>query len=128
MCGLNSRANSVDIARLRADARRCFARAGIHHRYVDTAVVMCLTAAKTRPLVSPLNYCLAVGRRLQDESTAEAVERWREFQRRVANTCPHGSNVEACPDCAKDRARALGAFPQPPPLSPVSRRAGKQRA
>jgi hypothetical protein len=49
MFALNSRANSVDIARLRADARRCFARAGIHHRYVDTAGVMCLIAPNTRP-------------------------------------------------------------------------------
>lgn len=32
---------------------------------------MCLIAGDTRPIVSPLNYCLVIGRRLQDESTAE---------------------------------------------------------
>jgi hypothetical protein len=127
MGGFNSgRANSVDITRLRTDARRCFARAGIHRRYVDTAVVVCLIAANTRLLVSPLNYCLAIGRRLQDESTAEAVERWREFQRRVANTCSHGSSVEACPDCANDRARAIELFPNLLRYLPAS--TGEQRA
>lgn len=72
MCGPISRANFVDITHLRTDARRCFARAGIHHRYVDTAVVTCLIAANTRQLVSPFNYCVAIGRRLQDESTTRS--------------------------------------------------------
>jgi hypothetical protein len=128
MSGLGSPAASVDIARLRAEAQRRFARAGIHRRYVDTSVVMCFIAANTRPLVSPLSYCLAVGRRLQDESTAGAVGQWREFQRRVANTCPHGSNVEACSDCERDRARALELFPTLRRYLPESRRTGEQRA
>jgi hypothetical protein len=101
----------IDVRKLRADAAACFARSGIHHSYVDTAVVRCLIAVNTRPVVNPLNYCLAIGRRFQDESAAEAVARWREFQRQIGNTCPHRSSIERCTACAQDRARALELFP-----------------
>jgi hypothetical protein len=101
----------IDVRKLRADAAACFARSGIHHSHVDTAVVRCLIAVTTRPVVNPLNYCLAIGRRFQDESVAEAVARWREFRRHFDNACPHRSSVERCPACAQDRARALELFP-----------------
>lgn len=101
----------ISVNELRVEAARCFARAGINSRYVDTALVRCLIAASTRLVVNPLNYCLAVGRRLQDESTAESIARWREFQRQIGNTCPHGSSAERCGQCAEDRQRALDLFP-----------------
>jgi len=99
MRGVNGcRATPVDITRLQTDAQRSFVRAGIHRRYVDTAVVMCLIAANARPLVSPLNYCLAIGRRLQDESTAEALSGGKSSRGRVANPCPQGSSLAALRD------------------------------
>jgi hypothetical protein len=101
----------ISVKELRAEAARRFTRAGIHPRYVDTVVVRCVIAMNTRLMVNPLNYCLAVGRRLQDESTAESIARWREFQRQISNTCPHGSSVERCGQCAEDRQRALHLFP-----------------
>ena len=106
-CGLSC----GGVKELRAEAARRFARAGIHSRYVDTAVVKCVIAWNTRVIVNPLNYCLAVGRRLQGESTSESIARWREFQRQIGNTCPHDSSIERCGQCAEDRQHALNLFP-----------------
>jgi len=121
----------IDVRKLRAEAAACFARSGIHQRYVDTAVVRCLIAVNTRPVVNPLNYCLAVGRRFQDESVVEAVARWREFQRHIRSSCPHGSSVERCLACAQDRARALELFPtirRHLPESPAAQQSEDERA
>jgi hypothetical protein len=52
-----------------------------------------------------------VGRRLQDESNDERENRRREFEALIGNTCPHGSSVERCGQCARDRQRALDLFP-----------------
>ena len=106
------RLDGIDVGKLRKDVAACFTRSGIHRRYIDTVVVRCLLVVSTRVVENPLNYCLAIGRRLQDESAAEKTARWAEFQRRIANTCPHESNVEQCPACAEDRAHALELFPE----------------
>jgi hypothetical protein len=123
-----ARPTDIDVRKLRADAASSFARAGIQPRFVDTAVVKCLIVMNTRPATNPLSCCLAIGRRLQDESIAGAVARWREFQRRFASTCPHGKKVEACPDCAQDRARAVEMFPALRSHLPASQRTEDRRA
>ena len=102
----------IDVGRLRKDTAACFARSGIHRRYIDTAVVTCLVNVRTELIENPLNYCIAIGRRLHDESTAAKAARWAEFQRGIANTCPHESNVEQCTACAEDRAHGLELFPE----------------
>jgi hypothetical protein len=101
----------IDVRRLRGDATVSFERAGIDFSYLDTAVVRCLIAISCRAITNPVGYCVAVGRRLQDESVAAADRRRREFEERFRNTCPHGSNLEVCPQCSTDRQRALDIFP-----------------
>ena len=105
------RADPIDIKGLRAGAARRFAEAGIHSCYVDTAVVVFLIAHSSKKVANPLGYCLAVGRRLQDDSVTERDKRRRRLEELVANTCPHDSTVEDCSDCVEDRARALELFP-----------------
>jgi hypothetical protein len=101
----------MDVRRLRGDATVSFERAGIDLSYLDTAVVSCLIAISCRAITNPVGYCIAVGRRLQDESVAAADRRRREFEERFRETCPHGSNLEVCPECSMDRQRALDIFP-----------------
>jgi hypothetical protein len=105
------RAACIAVRELRADARRCFQRAGIEPRYIDTAVVRCLIADRTKVVANPLGYCLAVGRLLQEEAAATADRRRREFERDLANTCSHGFVVERCSECAREREFALELFP-----------------
>lgn len=101
----------IDVRRLRGNATVSFERAGIDLSYLDTAVVGCLIAISCRAITNPVGYCIAVGRRLQDESAAAADRRRREFEERFRDTCPHGSNLEVCPECSTDRQRALDIFP-----------------
>ena len=105
------RVDRIDIRGLRASAARRFADAGIHSRYVDTALVVFLRANSSKRIANPLGYCLAVGRRLQDDSVTERDKKRRQLEEMVANTCPHDSTVEDCSDCVEDRARALELFP-----------------
>ena len=101
----------IDVRLLRREAATCFARVGISSRFVDTAVVRCLISVRSRTLVNPLGYCLAIGRRLQEESVFEANRRRSELEIRIRNTCPHGLTVEGCGECEKDREHALELFP-----------------
>lgn len=101
----------IDVRRLRGDAAASFERAGIDLGYLDEAVVSCLIAVRCRAVANPVGYCIAVGRRLQDESAGEADRRRRELQERVRDTCPHGSNLEVCGECGTDQQRALDLFP-----------------
>lgn len=101
----------LDIRELRACAARRFADAGIHSRYIDTAVVVFLIADSTKKVANPLGYCLAVGHRLQDDSVTERERKRHQLEEMVANTCPHDSTVEGCSYCVGDRARALELFP-----------------
>lgn len=113
----------IDVRRLRGDAAVSFKRAGINLAYLDTSVVRCLIAVGCSAVASPVSYCIAVGRRLQDESAAEADRRRRDFEARFRDTCPHGSNLEVCAECSTDRQRALDLFPalrRHVPTSPVS--------
>lgn len=105
------RAACIDVGELRADARRCFERVAIQLCYLDTAVITCLIADRRQVVDNPLGYCLAVGRRLQEESAAAADERQRAFERKVSATCSHGSAVDHCSECARDREFALELFP-----------------
>ncbi len=98
-----------------------FERADINLDYLDTAVVRCLIAAGSGPVANPVGYCIAVGRRLQDESAAEADRRRREFEERIRDTCSHGSDPEICAECSKDRRRALDLFPALRRYLPMSR-------
>jgi hypothetical protein len=106
-----NRVDRIDIRELRARAARRFTEAGIESRYVDTAVVVLLIADRAGIVANPLGYCLAVGRRLQDDSVTGRDKRRRQLEEMVANTCAHGSTVESCSCCAEDRARALELFP-----------------
>ena len=110
----------IDVRRLRGDAAVSFERAGINLGYLDTSVVCCLVAFGRGAVANPVGYCIAVGRRLQDESAADADRRRREFEDRFRNTCPHGSNAEICEECSKDRQRALDLFPALRRYSPSS--------
>lgn len=101
----------IDVRRLRGEAARRFERAGIDLVYIDTSVVRCLIAVGCRAVANPVGYCIAVGRRLQDESATEADRRRREFEERIRGTCSHGSNLRICAECSKDRQRALDLFP-----------------
>lgn len=101
----------MDVRRLRGNAAVSFERANIDLSYLDTAVVICLIAIGCRGIANPVGYCIAVGRRLQDESAAEADRRRREFEERFRDTCPHGSNLDVCAECSTDRQRALDIFP-----------------
>jgi hypothetical protein len=105
------RAACIDVRELRAHAKRCFQRAGIKPCYLDTAVVRCLIADRAKVVENPLGYCLAVGRLLQEESAAAADRRRREFESKVAGTCPHGSGIDRCSECSRDREFALELFP-----------------
>ena len=101
----------IDVRRLRGDVEASFERAGIDLAYLDVSVVRYLIAVGCRAVGNPVSYCIVVGRRLQDESGAEADRRRREFESRFRNTCPHGSNDEICEECSRDRQRALDLFP-----------------
>ena len=101
----------IDVRQLRTDVARRFAQAGIGRRYVDTAVVECLQAVNSGRRVSPLRYCLAIGRRLQEESAARASTRQTGFESRFSNTCSHGVIGEHCQECEMDRERAIELFP-----------------
>ncbi len=104
-------AGGIDVGELRAAARRCFERVAIQLRYLDTAVIRCLIADGRQVVENPLGYCLAVGRRLQEESAAAADERQRAFESKVSAICSHGSAFDHCSECAQDREFALELFP-----------------
>lgn len=106
-----NRVNRIDIRALRERAARRFADAGIDSCYVDTAVIVFLIADRAKTIANPLGYCLAVGRRLQNDSVAERDKKRRQLEEMVADTCPHDSTVERCSYCVGDRARALELFP-----------------
>jgi hypothetical protein len=107
-----SRCASIDLRELRACAATRFACAGIGLHFVDTAVLTFVIAdASNRSVINPLGYCLAVGRRLQEESIDEKENRRRKFEAQIENTCPHGSSVEHCGQCERDIERALDLFP-----------------
>lgn len=110
----------IDVRRLRGDAAMSFERADIDLVYLDTSVIRCLIAMSCRAVANPVGYCIAVGRRLQDESSAEANRRRREFEDRFSTTCSHGSNVEICKECSTDRQHALDLFPALGRYLPVS--------
>jgi hypothetical protein len=109
-CGLLTR--QIDVRGMHAQAKDRFERVGIAVCHLDRAVLEFLIAATTRSIENPLGYCLAVGRRLQDEAERRAgrvqsAQRWW-----IENACPHGAvDVEICPRCAEDRQRALELFP-----------------
>ncbi len=105
------RANYFEIRELRTRAAWRFADVGIDLQYVDTAVITFLIAESSRLIIHPLGYCLAVGRRLQEEAVSNADKRRREIHALICNTCPHGSAIEGCSDCEQDRANALDLFP-----------------
>lgn len=109
--GFSRCTNSIDLRELRARAADRFADAGIRLQFVDTAVLTFVIAKNTGSIANPLGYCLAVGRRLHTDSNAETEKRRREFEILVRNTCPHGSSIERCGQCARDRQRALDLFP-----------------
>lgn len=109
--GLGHYENSIDLRELRASAIARFAGAGISLNYLDTALLAFVIADNHGAIINPLGYCLAVGRRLQDESNEEKENQRRMFETLVGNTCPHGSRVERCGQCARDRQRALDLFP-----------------
>lgn len=104
--------NPLEIRALIAQAKCRFARAGIAARHLDRAVLECIIAAANRSIENPIGYCLAVGRRLQDE-TERRADRTRRVQRLwIENACRHGAlDVAVCPRCAEDRQRALELFP-----------------
>jgi hypothetical protein len=97
---------------MHTQAKDRFERVGIAACHLDRAVLECLIAATNRPIENPVGYCLAVGRRLQDEAQrlaggVQSEQRWW-----IENACRHGAlDVEVCPSCAEDRQRALELFP-----------------
>jgi hypothetical protein len=101
-----------DIRELHTQAKNRFARVGIATCHLDRAVLECLIAATNSPIENPVAYCLAVGRRLQDEAErlaggVQSEQRWW-----IENACRHGVlDVEVCQSCAEDRKRALELFP-----------------
>ena len=108
----SSRRIQLNVRALRARAKVGFAQVGIAPRHLDRAVLECVIAASSKPIDNPLGYCLAVGRRLQDETDRRAWREQRAQRLWIENACPHGAvDVQACPSCAEDRARALELFP-----------------
>ena len=108
----SSRRIQLNVRALRARAKVGFARVGIAPRHLDRAVLECVIAASSKPIDNPLGYCLAVGRRLQDETDRRAWREQRAQRLWIENACPHGAvDVQACPTCAEDRERALELFP-----------------
>ena len=106
-----SRGIRLDVRALHTQAKDKFTRVGIATRHLDRAVLECFFAATNNSIENPLGYCLAVGRRLQDEADRDGrVQRAQRLW--IENACPHGTlDVEACPSCAEDRQRALELFP-----------------
>jgi hypothetical protein len=102
----------LDVRELHTQARNRFARVGIAACHLDRAVLESLIAATNRPIENPVGYCLAVGRRLQDEAQrlaggVQSEQRWW-----IENACRHGAlDVEVCPSCAEDLQRAFELFP-----------------
>jgi hypothetical protein len=121
ICGACYGSAGIDVRRLRADAAASFERACIDLGYLDTSVVRCLIAVGCNVVANPVGYCIAVGRRLQDESVAEADRRRQVFEERFRDTCPHGSKFETCAECSNDRQRALDLFPALSRYFPTSR-------
>ena len=108
----DSRGIQLDVRALRNQAKDRFARVGIATRYLDQAVIEYLVAATTKSIENPLAYCLAVGRRLQNETDRDAGRLQRAQRWWIENACRHGGfDLEACPNCAHDRQRALELFP-----------------
>lgn len=108
----NSRGIQLDVRALHNQAKDRFARVGIATRHLDRAVIECLVAATNKSIENPLGYCLAVGRRLQNEADRHAGRLQRAQRWWIENACRHGAlDVEACPNCAHDRQRALELFP-----------------
>jgi len=102
----------LTVRALRAQAKVGFARVGIASRHLDRAVLECVIAASNKSIDNPLGYCLAVGRRLQDETDRRAWREQRAQRLWIENACPHGAiDVQACHTCAEDRERALELFP-----------------
>jgi hypothetical protein len=102
----------LDVRGLHTQAKDRFTRVGIATRHLDRAVLECLIATTNRSVENPLGYCLAVGRRLQDEADRGAARVQRAQRWWIENACPHGTlDVEGCPSCAEDRRRALELFP-----------------
>jgi hypothetical protein len=107
-----SRGIRLDVRALHTQAKDRFTRVGIATRHLDRAVLECLIAATNKSIENPLGYCLAVGRRLQDEADRDAGRVQRAQRWWIENACRHDAlDVEACPSCAEDRQRALELFP-----------------
>jgi hypothetical protein len=89
-----------------------FDRVGIATCHLDRAVLECLFAVTSRSIENPLGYCLAVGRRLQDEACWRDGRAQRTYRLWIENACRHGIlDVEACPSCIDDSQRAIELFP-----------------
>jgi len=102
----------LDVRALHTQAKDRFTRVGIAARHLDRAVLVCIIAATNRSIENPLGYCLAVGRRLQNEADRHAGRLQRARRWQIENACRHEAfDVEACPSCAEDRQRALELFP-----------------
>ena len=102
----------IDVRVLHTQAKDRFTRVGIATRHLDRAVLECLIAATNRSIENPLGYCLAVGRRLQNETDRDAGRLQRAQRWWIENACRHGGfDLEACPNCVHDRQRALELFP-----------------
>ncbi len=102
----------LDARALHNQAQDRFARVGIATCHLDRAVLECLIAATSRSIENPLGYCIAVGRRLQDEADRCAGRMQRAQRFWIENACPHGVvDVRVCPKCAEDCQRALELFP-----------------
>lgn len=98
----------LDVRALRTQAKDRFARAGIATCHLDRAVLECLVAATNRSIENPMGYCLAVGRRLQNEAERQAGRVQRAQRLWIENACRHGAvDVEVCPRRAEDRQHAL---------------------
>jgi hypothetical protein len=103
----SSRGIRLDVRALHTQAKERFARVGIATRHFDRAVLECVVAATSRSIENPLGYCLAVGRRLQDEADRGAGRVQRAQRWWIENACRHNAlDVEACPSCAR-----LSCFP-----------------
>ena len=101
-----------DVRALHTQVKDRFARVGIDNCHLDRAVLECLFAATSRSIENPLGYCIAVGRRLQDEACGSDVRAKRIDRFWIENACRHGTiDIEACRSCIDDRQRAIQLFP-----------------
>jgi len=77
----------LDVRALHTQAKDRFERVGIATCHLDRGVLECLIVATSRSIENPVGYCIAVGRRHQDEDDRRAGRVQRAQRWWIENAC-----------------------------------------